>query len=234
MPFITSFEMMQAIGQLLRGWLLTVALASTVHRPAFASSTETRFVTALEASSSSAKSLRKPRAFKAALYMPHACRGVAISGNLLRLRGAAGSGRRSKHQESGGEKRGKDHTKAGVGHREKTSSESAPHRKPGASKCGAAGCKTKPIFGEVGVKGGPRFCAKHKSPEHRDVVNKKCAHDGCMKAPTFVPKGEKTLRFCSQHRSPGAHPHPCCLLIGRGQHTRQRIGEVESYAWSGR
>ena len=48
-----------------------------------------------------------------------------------------------------------------------------------ASRCGAPGCRTKPIFGEAGVKKGALFCAAHKAPGHRDVLNRKCEHQVC-------------------------------------------------------
>ena len=67
------------------------------------------------------------------------------------------------------------------------------------TKCRGEGCKKNACFNIKGEKG--RYCKTHKTPEMINVIDKRCAHEGCESIhPVFNIKGEKG-KFCKVHKT---------------------------------
>lgn len=49
----------------------------------------------------------------------------------------------------------------------------------------------------------PAFCAKHKAEGMVDVANRRCAAQGCQKAPLFNFPGQLRRLFCADHKAEG-------------------------------
>ena len=75
---------------------------------------------------------------------------------------------------------------------------SVPRR---AKRCTVDGCTTRPSFGCAG--GTALFCAKHRTPDHIDLVNLRCTDPGCLKTASFGGSDTSWARVkCGQHRAP--------------------------------
>jgi hypothetical protein len=47
------------------------------------------------------------------------------------------------------------------------------------------------------------YCREHAQPGMRDVISKRCEHDGCKKASSFNLEGTKRPMYCREHAQPG-------------------------------
>ena len=51
----------------------------------------------------------------------------------------------------------------------------------------------------------PKFCTRHKSANHTNLLAPKCAIEGCKSFPLYGNGTDSAFRFCMLHRRPGDH-----------------------------